>query len=36
MLYIADPKALHNIVIKEEHIYEEQDMFIKYARQTTD
>ncbi|KAI0917649.1 hypothetical protein AcW1_010348 [Taiwanofungus camphoratus] len=29
MLYIADPKALHNIVIKEEHIYEEQDMFIK-------
>ncbi|KAF8522334.1 cytochrome P450 [Gautieria morchelliformis] len=27
-LYVSDPKALHYICVKEQHIYEETDMFI--------
>ncbi|EMD39638.1 hypothetical protein CERSUDRAFT_111948 [Gelatoporia subvermispora B] len=27
-LYVSDPRALHNIVVKEQHIFEETDMFI--------
>jgi len=27
-LYVSDPRALHNIVVKEQHVYEETDMFI--------
>ncbi|OCH90422.1 cytochrome P450 [Obba rivulosa] len=27
-LYVSDPRALHNIVVKEQHVFEETDMFI--------
>ncbi|KAH0833223.1 cytochrome P450 [Lanmaoa asiatica] len=30
-LYISDPLALHHIVVKEQHIYTETDMFIMYV-----
>ncbi|PCH40527.1 cytochrome P450 [Wolfiporia cocos MD-104 SS10] len=29
MLYISDPKALHNILVKEEPIYQESSLFIR-------
>ena len=34
-LYVSDPLALHHIVVKEQHIYTETDMFIMcvYCRQ---
>ncbi|KAH9933804.1 cytochrome P450, partial [Fomitopsis serialis] len=28
LLYVSDPRALHNILIKEEHIFQEQEVFI--------
>ncbi|KAI0057347.1 cytochrome P450 [Artomyces pyxidatus] len=27
-LYVSDPRALHHVVVKEEHVYQEADMFI--------
>ena len=29
MLYVFEPTALHNIIVKEQHIYEEAAWFIK-------
>ena len=31
MLYVFDPVAMHNIVVKDQHIYEETAFFIKYV-----
>ncbi|KAI0070119.1 cytochrome P450 [Panus rudis PR-1116 ss-1] len=31
-LYVFDPKALHNIVVKEQHIYEETPVFLNFNR----
>ncbi|KZT11768.1 cytochrome P450 [Laetiporus sulphureus 93-53] len=28
MLYVSDPKALHTVIMKDEHIYQESDTFI--------
>ncbi|KAH9933808.1 cytochrome P450 [Fomitopsis serialis] len=28
LLYVSDPRALHNILIKEEHIFQEQEVFV--------
>lgn len=28
ILYVADPKALHTIIIKEEHVFEEPEPFL--------
>lgn len=30
-LYISDPKALYTILIKEQYVFEESAMFIKYG-----
>lgn len=30
-LYISDPKALYNILIKDQHIFEETTNFIQYV-----
>ncbi len=30
-LYVSDPKALNNVVVKEQHIYEEPRWFLKYV-----
>ena len=29
MVYVFDPKALHNIVVKDQYIYEETPVFLK-------
>ncbi|KAG6373384.1 cytochrome P450 [Boletus reticuloceps] len=34
-LYISDPLALHHIVVKDQHIYTETDMFIMYVPAST-
>ena len=36
-LYVSDPLALHHVVVKEQHIYTETDMFIMcvYCRQVS-
>ena len=31
MLYVFDPVALHHIIVKEQHVYEETAWFIKYV-----
>lgn len=31
MLYVSDPKALHTILVKEEHHFKEADDFVGYA-----
>ena len=31
MLYVFDPLALHHIIVKEQHIYEESSAFIAYV-----
>lgn len=28
-LYVSDPKALHHILVKDQYIYDESDMFIE-------
>ena len=32
MLYIFDPDAMHNVIVKDQYIYEEATWFIKCAR----
>ena len=32
ILYVSDPKALHNILIKEEAIFQETPEFIQYVQ----
>ena len=34
MLYVFDPVAMHNIVVKDQYIYEETSMFITYVLDT--
>lgn len=31
MLYVFDPVAMHNIVVKDQYIYEETAWFVKYV-----
>ncbi|TCD71092.1 cytochrome P450-dit2 [Steccherinum ochraceum] len=31
MLYVYDPKALHHIVVKDQYIYEETSVFLKFS-----
>ena len=33
MLYVFDPVAMHNIVVKDQYIYEETAWFVKYVLQ---
>ncbi|CAL1702598.1 unnamed protein product [Somion occarium] len=32
MLYVFDPKALHNIIVKDQYIYEETPVFLNFNR----
>ena len=34
MLYVFDPTAMHNIIVKDQYIYEEAAFFIQYAYRT--
>ncbi len=34
MLYVFDPTALHNIIVKDQYIYEEAAFFIQYVLRT--
>ena len=36
MLYVFDPVALHNIIVKDQYIYEEAAWFIKYVNYVSD
>ena len=29
MIYVFDPKAMHNIIVKDQYIYEETPVFLK-------
>ena len=31
MLYVFDPTAMHNIIVKDQYIYEEAAFFIKWV-----
>ena len=31
MLYVFDPVAMHNILVKDQYIYEEAAWFVRYA-----
>ena len=31
MLYVFDPTAMHNIIVKDQYIYEEAAFFIQYS-----
>lgn len=30
-LYVWDPLAIHHIIVKDQYVYEETDMFIAYV-----
>ena len=32
MLFVFDPTALHNVIVKDQYIYEEAAFFIKYVK----
>ena len=31
MLYVYDPKALHHILVKDQYVYEETPIFLKFS-----
>lgn len=31
MLYVFDPKALHSVIVKDQYVYEESPLFVRYV-----